>query len=630
MRKFLFLIPLLICTSVFAQSRRVALIIGNEKYDGHFSKLYTPENDAVAMNNILQKLGFETIIGKNVKRDSMSYYVEKFAKLANGAEVSLFYYSGHAGIGKNDEFFLAPSGSYRSAETLTEDCYSLLSIENRMKKISSPTKIYIFDACRNSIDGSKDMVRVTPTSLAKNSSNTRGTIYCFATGVNKTAQTGVGKYSIFTESLLNHIGDFDNLLSVWGKISDEVTRANSEQVPHLKETTEGLSRNTYLNPNKVKIYKENIDGLDTYSIVTTPSDATIVINGATFKSNDKMYLEYGKEYEMSISAKGYATYNSKITATPYKTTYIISLDKLARTTLNIQCNVMGATVFFDGDKIGTSPIDKILTYAGTHDIRIEKEGYNSYIIRPLLKGGEQTVTATITKIYPWFISWNDIGLNLISYHYSSKYPISLSYLYRFDESRFSLGALFGFSTGLFRGLGLSTSVETTSESGVTVVDNGNNVGYKSSITSTSYEPDEYTEDIDPDHEATHYDSNFMFLITGGYQPCNGMLLETGLGVASHCDKYYLPYSLSQSRTVTTNLSTGEIVGEPTYNYVRGDGSTWIKEKVKWSPAMRLGVRFFVPFNDKDNIISLGCGYTYLFNNNKYSSFDVNIGIGWTF
>ena len=123
MRRIFLIISVLLSTVMLAQQRRVALIIGNENYEGHFSRLHTPENDANAMYNVLRKLGFEAIIAKNVKRDSMSYYIENFAKLANGAEISLFYYSGHAGIGKNDEYFLAPSGSYRSAETLIEDCY---------------------------------------------------------------------------------------------------------------------------------------------------------------------------------------------------------------------------------------------------------------------------------------------------------------------------------------------------------------------------------------------------------------------------------------------------------------------------------------------------------------------------
>ena len=81
MRKVFVFLALWVSAVVYAQQRRVALIIGNDKYSGHFSTLHSPVNDAIAMNNVLRKIGFETIVGINIRRDSMSTYLKKFGPI---------------------------------------------------------------------------------------------------------------------------------------------------------------------------------------------------------------------------------------------------------------------------------------------------------------------------------------------------------------------------------------------------------------------------------------------------------------------------------------------------------------------------------------------------------------------
>ena len=111
-------------------------------------------------------------------------------------------------------------------------------------------------------------------------------------------------------------------------------------------------------------------------------------------------------------------------------------------------------------------------------------------------------------------------------------------------------------------------------------------------------------------------------------PCNGILLEAGFGAASHCDKVYMPCNYTISKTITTNMNTGEVVGEPSYEYTRNEGSYWYNGKVKWSPAMRLGAKFNIPVGI-DNFLTVGGGFTHLFSNTKFSSWDVSIGFAWS-
>lgn len=625
MKRVLLLISIIISVVSLAQQKKVALIIGNDKYDGHFSTLHTPLNDAEGMANVLYKLGFDTIVGKNVSRGEMSTYLRKFKKQANGAEMVLFYFSGHAGTAK-EQYYLAPSGRFESQATLTADCYPFSNLVSEVREIA-PIKLIIIDACRNSIDDNKGHIYNFSPEKITNNPRMKGTIYWFATGVNKVAKTGEGKYSLFTASLLSHIGDFDNLESIGRKISDEVTRANSEQIPNYSDKEE-IAHKIYLNPLKLDIHSLILEGIDYYSFSTTPSNAIISVDGKTYNSGEKIPLTIGKSYDINISAEGYAKYNEKITATRYKNDYDITLDELAETKLNINSNVNGATVYFDGQRVGVAPVYNIHTYAGPHDIRLEKKGYYNYSAWPILKGGSQTHEAEMIKQRPWFTSWDDDEMGVFSYHYCPNYPIGLSLMYRPEGTRFSFGGMMGLSFGLFRGWGDKTTVTTTqsSSTSITVIDENGNSVVQNLKTTMDGKDDASSDFLDPYNEAKHYNAYFMFLANGGYNICNGIMLEAGIGAAYHQDLYYMEKTYAIKKTSITDSKTGE-EKELSREYIQQDNSDWYRRNTKWSPAIRLGTRFFIPLNSYyDCCLSLGAGYTYLTNNTSYSSWDVNIGI----
>ena len=68
-----------------------------------------------------------------------------------------------------------------------------------------------------------------------------------------------------------------------------------------------------------------------------------------------------------------------------------------------------------------------------------------------------------------------------------------------------------------------------------------------------------------------------------------------------------------------------------YEYTKQDIDQWYKQNGKWSFATRVGTRFILPLIPSDDIyFSLGGGYTFLLGNNKYNSWDANIGICWGF
>lgn len=628
MRTIIVLLSVILSIPLFAQQKKVALIIGNGKYEGHFSTLHTPRNDAFAMGNILYKLGFETTVCYDLKRDSITYYLEEFSQKANDADVALFYFSGHAGIGDGEKYYLAPSGAYYSSAALTADCYPFETIENRLKRTSAPTKIYIIDACRNSIVGTKDIVRFTPQSLSKNIKKTSGTVYCFATDVKKTAETGDGSYSLFTESILSHIGETSDFNTVWKKISSDVTWANSEQRPIMEEYPRDITKKIYFNPNYINITDSNRIGLDNYNFITTPQDAKLMIDGKEHKIKERISLKYGKRYKIKISSEGYDTFEEDITASPHKRTYTISLRKLAEAKVRIDCDKENADVYFDGKYVGLTPLI-VNSFAGKHDVRIEKNGYYDYYMNLVLGAGEQSINGELKKRHKWFWDFESDGLHKINYHFSQFTQIGLSYMFRPERSHFSYGLITGFSAGLFApvtnplsdeilidltGLNIGVNTDPNKKVEVEVIDGSS---------------EHYSSFIDPYNEAKHYDESMLFLANFGYAPCNGIILEAGLGAGFHQDLYRMDNTYSIQRTITTNQLTGEVTKSP-YEYKKQTPGKWYKENNKWSMALRAGIQFLIPIFDGDNVITLGSGYTYMPSINQYSDWDFNIGCGWYF
>jgi len=77
--------------------RRVALVIGNERYR-HLNELSNPAHDAAVIGASLQAAGFELIGGKplvDADKKTIEAAIRNFGQKLQGGAVALFYYSGH-------------------------------------------------------------------------------------------------------------------------------------------------------------------------------------------------------------------------------------------------------------------------------------------------------------------------------------------------------------------------------------------------------------------------------------------------------------------------------------------------------------------------------------------------------
>ncbi|MBU2515733.1 caspase family protein [bacterium] len=192
------------------EKNRVALVFGNSSYKK--APLLNPLNDASAMKDTLEDLGFKVVLGLDLTRQEMLREIKLFEKLLTTDSTGLIYYSGH-GLQVKGENFLLPIGvesetisfdlrPERLEETIREVAISLNTVLEILARVDNVQNIIILDACRdNPLPGISsefqgfDEMNAPPR-----------TYIAYSTSPGKVAWDGLdGNYGVFTRSLLNHI-----------------------------------------------------------------------------------------------------------------------------------------------------------------------------------------------------------------------------------------------------------------------------------------------------------------------------------------------------------------------------------------------------------------------------------------
>lgn len=616
--------------------KKTALIWGNATYKGKdWQNLPVVKNDVQTMDRVLSDLGFQTTTLTDGNLEEMKNSLNDFLKRSKDSELVVFYYSGHA-TKIDDRYYLIPAKTDFGSTVFTSNYFSAKDIETATRHIRA--RLFFFDACRNSNEPngqtkginsniSQPVIGPSSNKTSGNYNIPKGIMMCYATEEGKKAYTGDGKLSIFTKVLSNHLYDLEEWRTVWYvNIHDECMALGQKPV-----SEEGFTDDLYLNPGGVK--QKIIEPIVSKNISIKPDvpGAHIIIKGENYDAGTTFSWKIGETYTFAITAEGYDTYNGSVTVTESTPANInITMKKTAPAILRVTSNKK-AKVAFDDKYVGKTPVT-INTLSGTHKLTLSANGYYGYNSKIKLDAGDNTQNISLTRKTPWFFDWDeyDSPKNFISYTFSPKYQLGLQYLYKFDNSRFLLGCNLAFSTGFFRGWrnsSISVAGSTTYSSTVIVYDeNGNPILCTNKTTTTWGNPKDYSSDIDPYNEAKAYDSNILLMLTGGYMPCNGLILEMGLGVGTHRDKIYMPYTYTIKKSVITNQETGEMIGEPQYEYTRENSSYWYKGKREYSFATRFGMKFNIPVGDC--LITLGGGYTYLFSNDEFSSWDASIGFAF--
>ncbi len=106
------------------------------------------------MSRTLTCLGFSVITKTNINEQEFEEAIDEFARKIEGADVALFYFSGH-GCQARGENYLIPVGYNLQSETdVRHKAIKAAMVLGRMEEAKSKINIMILDACRdNSFKG---------------------------------------------------------------------------------------------------------------------------------------------------------------------------------------------------------------------------------------------------------------------------------------------------------------------------------------------------------------------------------------------------------------------------------------------------------------------------------------------
>jgi hypothetical protein len=151
---------LLIGTDDVRAQNRLALVVGINDYQNVFS-LQKAVRDAKAIQDVLQRLGFQVSALFNANRRSFNAAISAFTARIQPGDVVLVHYSGH-GVQLDGENFLlpadVPSPSVVDKEFLKSEAVALSVIIDRIKAEGARTAVFIIDACRNNPYGGQQPV----------------------------------------------------------------------------------------------------------------------------------------------------------------------------------------------------------------------------------------------------------------------------------------------------------------------------------------------------------------------------------------------------------------------------------------------------------------------------------------
>jgi hypothetical protein len=193
---------------------RVALVIGNARYEAAVGPLRNTVNDARAMGKALREVGFAVIEEHNVTRDELLGAMRRFQLQLRGAEVGVFYYSGH-GISVAGANYLLPVRSGYAPEGADATGLRMLA-ETRlfnaeqavadMSNAGAACNLVILDACRTTPVARNPAARdVAAKGGLVEMNPPAGSLIAFATDAGRAASDGEGTNGLYTAELIAHL-----------------------------------------------------------------------------------------------------------------------------------------------------------------------------------------------------------------------------------------------------------------------------------------------------------------------------------------------------------------------------------------------------------------------------------------
>ena len=184
------------------REKRVALVIGNRDYAT--APLRNPVNDALAMTQVLQEVGFDVMSHTDIGKKKMAQVINRFGKKIAKGGVGLFYFAGHGMQVKGENYLIPVDVNTNGERAVKRTSIKLAQVTRSMKSAGNRMNIIILDACRDNpfrtITRGFNQPIITRGALAKIDAP-YGTYIAFATAPGSRASDGDGSNGLYTEAL---------------------------------------------------------------------------------------------------------------------------------------------------------------------------------------------------------------------------------------------------------------------------------------------------------------------------------------------------------------------------------------------------------------------------------------------
>lgn len=241
-------------------SERVALIIGNSKYQ-YTEPLRNAARDARDISAKLSELGFKTFLAEDVSSTGFNRTIRAFVDDLRDAETALFFYSGH-GVQVDGVNFLIPVDT--RLETATDIVLDSVPLQDilRLMQRNAKTTVVLLDACQNDPfqkRGAGAGARGASLSTGLAAENgAAGSYISFATQPGQFSFDGAGSNSPFTKALIRHMSqpEVDIRIIMSDVRKDVIAETGGRQIPWENNS---LTGRLYLNPKAAKPAEDSPD-----------------------------------------------------------------------------------------------------------------------------------------------------------------------------------------------------------------------------------------------------------------------------------------------------------------------------------------------------------------------------------
>ena len=303
----LLMVPLMIIKSIDAQNnagpeKRLALVIGNSAYVNSM-ELANPVNDARAMKEALQKVGFEVDEYENLDQAGLKMAIDFFGDKLKKYSVGLFFYAGHGIQSKGANYLIPVDARLQSEQQVEYDCVQADRVLGQMEAAGSKVNIVILDACRNNPFERSWSRAVNGTGLAFMNAPS-GSLIAYSTSPGRTASDGSGSNGLYTAALLENLKTPGiNFLQMFQNVRRIVSsKSDKQQIPW--ESTSLTNDFFFVNNSSNNSAQQDFSNNQAMESTVTDSRNEIKSGiNAEWKHDEKVFWLYlnGEEIEQRVT-----------------------------------------------------------------------------------------------------------------------------------------------------------------------------------------------------------------------------------------------------------------------------------------------------------------------------------------